>query len=561
MFFGDFLKLFIKELIIPLPMSDPKEAILAAFRRADSKELTMSSIVTSVYPAQMQHIDRQLKDPYVSATQKKIILQEKAKCHRRVSHHLQMLINDDILFCTRILAKGEKCYAPKIGQGEELIVHSKGRRIILSRPTLPPVPMEMYEQKNVLHKVMADDWVTRLNAILVEARLLGDVQQLQHITTSLFTIVNDVIGINHFEDFVQREYLADILSVLTSINKDAVAYDRRLSLVIDVTQIKDEHVIERFVQGILDGKHDNIIIVFDLTSREVILRARFFERIIAMYALARIKLNFKNDDILDAPILVGKAGPYTFNNNEWLRFKQTKQSSTLAVGCGMASVIVDLKAFFDEFKQASVLEDAMLNVSKSLFIANNQLRVHMDEHLSEINVLSNGARIDLFSMSRNWIRLWNYDPASDVANRAQRLSLLEDVKKSMQHYHRTQEIIYMSCGMPVRFMTDFSVAYRRFDKHKLLHQAYDLVGFKRTEDLYTTKNKDLLLFMEQMNAFMEYSNEVRLLRGGNVHPADILRELTILLTAYQVSFFCYIFEGELQQSRTLNAFLEVDDGN
>jgi len=529
-------------------MRDAKETILAAFRH--KSELSTSDIVASVFPDELTRIVVLLKDPVTSDQQKKMLLDEKAKYHRRIAHHLQSLVKDDVLFCTRVMAKGEKCFAPKVNEGEDLIMQNKGRKIVVSRPSLPATPMEIYEHKNVLHKVLPDDWISRFNAILIEGRLIKDARHLHDSVSELFTAVNDVISINHFEDVIERE--PDVLRALKDIEADAKMYDRRICLTIDMTNVIKEDVLIHFVSSILQEAHDHILLIFDTTSRELMMRSSFFEKIIVLYARAKLKLNIKNDDVLDAPLTIGKAGPYGFDDNQWRIFKKKKQKDTFAVGCGVASVVIDMKSFQDEFKQAHMLQECILQVAKSLFIANTQLRAHIDDY-ANLKVLNRESNVDLFSLSHNYIRLWNYDPLDPEA-RALQLTTLLEVRDALEQYAKAQETIYLSCGMPIRYNCNFSVAYRRFDKNFLLQQAFDHVKIARTEDLYDDKTKDLLLFLERMNNVMSFTNEARIARTGIINPADILREVSIILSSYRLSFFCYDFSN-IDDTTTLEAFI------
>lgn len=520
-------------------MHELQAHIIALFKTED--ELSTTQIVSRLFAQQFSDIERKLTDPLVLGGDKTKAKQEKAKLHRRALHHLNKLVEVGSLRITRIAAKGEKHFTLKALPDAH------------SAPQSMMMPIEGYEHRDVIYKYDPDGWLNKFNAVLVECTRCDSLKVFEDEVTKAFSIVNDTVMLNDFESLLARYPMEEVLDSMIHISGHAIDYDRRLCLIIDMTNLERGDELVRFYEALLPLDLGCLNYMFDMTGRELMMHANVIERIVKLFSSYRKKFNIKNDEVHKAPLGVGRAGPYTFDEGDWRRYVENiYPKGGRSVGCVQASVVVDVKRFFDEFEKASDFSDMIKKVCKAMFQANSMQRRHANEYFRQLYGTQGFSQ--MFSISRMAIRFWNYDFDHPYMTRDNILTLLQSVAKEVREFCHTQETIYLSCGMPLRFSIGFGVGYKRFSKRRLLVVAFDKISVKSISDIYSKRLRGQLLFNEQISELFDVGNEARFQREGVSDPVDVIREFQALLHSYKFPFFCYNFSEPAGSTVTLTSF-------
>lgn len=521
--------------------------ILNLFKVVDSGELSTTQIVDALFPDEIAQIKDIIDDALRDGLAKEQARDHKARLHRRVLHHLHVLISTKHITINRFGTKGERHFS---------IATNYKQTQSSTIPFNPAVPLEGYEHNNILYRYELTNWVNGLNAVLVEGTRLKSLDQLKDVTLLLFNHINDVVIINDAESLIERFSLEQLLEVFLSIEGACRDYNKRLSLIIDVTNVKQPGLLLGFLQALLPLQSEYITYVFDVTSRELMEQSDVFEHLIRLFSYHKLKFNIKNDTIHQAPLGIGRLGPYTIQPSEWSSYVQRSfKEGHLCVGFSQASVVIDMKRFFDEFSKAGQFAEMLRKVIRSMFIANAMQRRHAHEYFRVL--YQHSLHNLLFPYNRMVVRLWNYDFDHPYLDKEGILALLTQTTGRSRDFCVNQETIYLSCGMPMRFCVGFGCAYRRFDQERLhLFDASDRIVIRSASDLHTKSLKQQLVFRERIGGIFDCGDEVRFHRVGFNNPGDVIREFQAILVSYRIPFFCYSFAEAAGTTITLDHFIE-----
>jgi hypothetical protein len=535
-------------MLYTIDMHELRTNMLALFKSSDSEMLSTTQIVRRLFPDALRKINNTLGDEVASAESKDEAKREKAKLHRRVLHHVNKLIDEGALSVRRVGAKGEKffslkeTYNPHVARG-------------FSPSQMPSVPIEGYENKDVLFKFEPDTWIARLNSVFVEATKIKDLRSFQDIISLLFNVINDVIIVNDFESLIERFSVEEVMELFIKLEGAGRDYDKRICLIIDMTNLTKPIRLIRFFEALLPLQLDQITTIFDVTGREMMDNTHAFEELVMLFSKHRLKLNIKNAELHKPPLGIGRAGPYTFEEKEWQRYvKAVYPGKGICYAGVQASVIIDMKQFFDEFQKANLFSDMTQKVAKAMFIANSMQRRHADEYFR--GLYDNDLHHDFFALSSMAIRFWNYEFEHPHIDQKGLLELLTTVRKDIRDFCNNEETIYLSCGMPRRFSISLGTAYKRFSHNKRLFEAFEKIYLRSISDIYSKKLRDTLVFRERIGEIFDEGDEVRFQREGSIDPVDIVREFQALLHTYKFPLFCYNFSESAGTTITLTNFLE-----
>ncbi|MFW5746283.1 MAG: hypothetical protein ACOCWQ_01895 [Nanoarchaeota archaeon] len=470
----------------------------------------------------------------------------KAKLHRRVLHHIHRLMDERVLSVEQVGAKGQKFFS---------LTHPvQGRRTAVQEWT-PALPIERYMDKDILFKYEPDTWITRMNAILLEASKYDDLRRFRDELLILFDVVNDVVLVNDFEYLVERYSVEELLEVFIALERECRDYNKRICLIIDLTNVEHDEGMVRFFQAFLPLDSKGFTVIFDVTPKELMQHTALFEKLVGLFSRYRLKFNIKNDDLHAAPFGVGRAGPYTFDQEEWRSYvEHLFPGPGRCVGMVQSSVIVDVKQFFDEFTQASLFSEMMQQIAKSLFMVNSLQRRHTTEYFQSL--YDNDLHHNLLSLSKMAVRFWNYEFEHPYIDRDGVLELISSMKEKMKEFCSMERTIYLSCGMPRRFSMGFSCAYRRVSTGSLLVESFQKTYLRSMNEIYSKKLHDTMLFREQLGDLFSLGDEVRFQRKGVTDPQNVVREFQALLHTFRFPFFCYNFSEPSEATVTLNHFLD-----
>ena len=526
-------------------------AILSLFKGNSSQELSTTDLVSNLYSEEYLSLQETISNDYAS---KESVLQAKeriSKLHRRVLHHTSSLIKEGAIVVSRIEGKGKKYYSLALGDGEELEVDSRKRKIIITRPSKPTLPLQDLIERDVTHLVERDYFFEKVNAILLNPRRFSTTEALYEYILSIFSQINDVVAINDFEHIILEHSLEDVDYMLSKLHSEAQAYNKRVCLVIDFSNIAQPEKIISFCKLHFKESKDSLIYVFDATSRELLEQNDLVEFLIEMYAEKRMKLNIKNDDLYNAPYFLGKSGPYAVSTKDWKDCIKHGDYKNRGFVTTQSSIVFDLANFRSYSSSAKSLSEALLQVSKALFFSNTYQRKYSLELHKKMNPDGIQRLSPIFSYSKNYIRFWNYQ----VDDQNLVIETLNECKKDIDDFTKMQETIYLSCGMPTRFDIGFAVAYRQSMDRGYLKPKFETISVSCLQDLYEKSMKERLTFFEKASKLFQDGFEVRFHRIGTIEVLDVLQEISFIMNSYKIPFFCYQFTQSVGANKKLDFYI------
>lgn len=524
-------------------MKDIGYEILCLFKGLPNRELSTSDIIENVFSSDFSLIKDVLENEYSSKESVKKAKFELAGFQRKVLYYTSKFEKEKTLRVTRVEGRGKKYFTMNLPEGGT--IELKGKKIIIEKPSFPALPIGYLEDNNFVHKVESNHFFDRVNAVLLFNVDFGSLSDIYDYVYSLFSDVNDVIGILNFEKLVQDNSVSEIVKFLKDLNKEVMVYNKRLCCIVDFTFIDDSKKMISFFEKFVLLKAEGVSFVFDVKGREYLDQEYLVENLVRLYSENSMKLNFKNDDLCKSPYILGKAGPYHFDCD----IEELKKSSRRGVVCVQASIVVDAKKVISE-KSAKALKEDVLACSKALLYVN----AHQRKNLSNVfSRLTNNNQV--FVDSKNCIRFWNYEVFDENIDNLQFLDTLESIKQEVRDFSRVEEIIYLSCGMPTAFKVNFSIAYKRF-KGSGLKQEFEKIKITNIKDLYSPKLKERINFYEKGFKVFDGGHEIRFFRSSNAEVVEILRELGFILNSFKLNFFCYNFSGKVGLDMSLNSFIE-----
>ena len=169
-------------------MNNTKEKIISAFKEK-GPELSTRDIAFLVY------------EDYILEPSKPKEKRHVAKTHRKLLHHINLLIRDNILRVARHGEKGHKYFCLNLEEGEEITGLSRKykKRIIAGKPRVPILPIEGYEKQGIVIKHKAGTWIDKLNSILIQCEKIESLNHLKDIIEKSFSSINDCICLNDFD--------------------------------------------------------------------------------------------------------------------------------------------------------------------------------------------------------------------------------------------------------------------------------------------------------------------------------------------------------------------------
>lgn len=516
-------------------MPSTAQEVISLFRNKGS-ELSTSQI--------LENIDEnyaKLREKLNSHHNNPSIKRQIAQIHRKALYHLNKLTEIGILAIVKHGEKGEKFFSLKIGDDEEIIeISSKyKKRIIASGPAIPPMPIEGYEQKEIVLKYEPATWIDRLNSVIVFSEKIKDKEQLYDILTeNVFPVVNDAISLENFESILNEH---DITDFLEKINKECEDYGKLLNITINLSELQNKENFIKLLDLFSKNKLGNINFIFALDNNDLEECFNLISRTIETFSKNKITLYIKNKNIQKAPYFVGRAGPYRFIDKEWNLAEELRKKA-LCLGCSQSTAIVDVDKFYAEHGlDIEKFSQLMFNISKSMLSANSIQRRKSEECFKSVNELNKGYEAEFLSLSRNYIRFWNFGLSQPGINPEFMLNMINEAKKKIDEFAAAEETIYKSCGMTTRFKLALSCAFETASK--LSPAKYTRFEIKDFNDLYKKEIKQTLLAREEVCQIFDGGDEVTFHYSGELNPDNITRQISIILSNFKIPLFNYSFEN------------------
>ncbi len=511
-------------------MKDIEAEILNKFRN-EPKEYDTTELAKAIFQEYSQ-IDQMLG----SADKQKLHEAKKLKfkLHRKLLYYLNKLVEERILNMVRTQEKGEKVFALAMDEGN--ITIEKGyKKITITKSATASNHIENYEKQGLMKKFDEQAWINRLNAVLIECSLIAP-EKAYSMTRELFNNTNDVIAFNDFQKHLNNESI----KFIKKLSQDTLDLDRTISLIMNFEDI-DKESFKSFITeySLMNPKRINVI--FNINSKELQRHADMWLHIIKEFSEKKIKINIKNKDLHSSPFMIGRAGVYTFDEEEYKTYVKTVKGRTIGIASSQSSIAINMNKFFETYKTGAEFRQAVLNAAKVLLSANAIQRRKSNEYFRNINNQNAPYASDFYRFSRNYIRLWNYDWHKDMKDNEEMIGLLNSTKELIEHFCISEETIFKSCGIPIRFRIAFSSAFKNFDTKFMGEREYKKTTVKNIEDYYSGEIKEFMTARERVFEIFDGCDRLRIFRSHESKEEDILREFNFILNTYKIPFFTYDF--------------------
>jgi hypothetical protein len=519
-------------------MRNTEESILKVFQSNPTKELSTEFLARTLYPKEYSDIDRLFQNndkPSIHDARN-----QKFQLHRKLLYYLNKLTESNVVRVAKIAEKGEKYFALNVVEGETII--EKGyKKILITKPQINTTYIEKYESCEVMKKFDEESWVTRFNSIILECPKNREVQVLYKIISECILYVNDVIALNEFENIINTTSEKNIKEFIDKIHKDSESLGKQITLIINLQQVSNN--IIPFIEYFSRINPKNISIVFNVSNKNLNKQSKALSTIIEKFSESKIKINFKNNDLNNAPYFKGRAGIYSFDEQEWNTYLKKIKGTTIGASCSQSQIAININKFFENYKTDSEFREAAICAAKTLLQANTVQRRKVNEYYKNINQLNAPNTANFYKFSRNYIRFWNYDWHKDIKENNNLFELLKSTKEVVDNFCHSEETIYRSCGIPIRFKIAFSSAFRNFDQKFMGERDYKKMNVKKAQDYYDGEIKDFIQAREKMFEIFDGGDRLRIFRSSEFDASEIIREISIMLNTYRIPFFTYDFSG------------------
>ena len=513
-------------------MHETAQNIISALRKEDI-ELSTSQILEQINISYSK-----LKQDLNSYNKKEI-----AQIHRKALYHLNRLVDSGIIRIVKHGERGEKFFILSLNDNEEIIESfpKYKKRILPIRTTIPPMPIEGYEQKEIVIKYEPTTWMDRLNSIVVFSEKINDKNQLYElITDKIFPVVNDTINLENFESLVNKQNTADTLKRL---NEDCESYGKLLSITINISEVRNKENFLKILELVSQNNIKNINFVFSLTYTDMDEHFDLISKIIEVHLKNKKTFHIKNKRIHESPYFVGKAGPYCFTDKEW-KLAEELRKNVICLGCSQSTAIVDVNKFYNEYGFDTKKFSAVLfDISKSALRANSLQRRKAGEFLKNLTNLNKEYEAEFLNLSRNYIRFWNFGLIYPGVSPELMLQMINKAKRKVNEFASAEETIYKSCGMTTRFKIALSCAFET--AAKLSPAEYAKIEISDFNDLYKKETKAKLTAREELCKTFDGGNEVTFHYSGELSTQNITRQIGAILSTYNIPLFNYNFKEKV----------------
>jgi len=520
-------------------------AILETFKQDPNKRFTTTALVHAVFKEEYAQINPLLHSD--DRKQQRAGFGKKAHLHRKLLYHVNKLVEKGLLKEEGVRGKGEKVLSLALEEGE-LVIQEERKRIVIARRSSLTTQMDGFEQDGLLRKYRPESWLNKQNAVLLDAEKFADCYTLQERLQQVLPLVNDVVALYGFESLIMRSKPDELAAFLQYLALDAHDYDVRIALLINLDG--EEERILSVTKSVLEQGWTHVQPVFSMTHRTVTRKENLVRDLLALFAERRAKLHLKNASIFPAPLFYGRAGGYSLTPEEWTLF-QTKLKKT-SDGCvvGGISVAIDLGKLFEEKRTPAQLREMLLKVAHGFFDVEERRR----KYATELQGLSPGTPEglkDFFRLGKHYIRLWNYEWDADYPI----IELLESGQSELDAFSVTEETIFRSCGMPIRFHIGMSTCFAKFDQDAFSERRYTKTVVSSLKDIQTKEMTKYLRTRERMYKLFQGADRLRFFFARATPVEETVQIARYLLRAYDLPGITFDFHGKSGELK-LTSFLD-----
>ena len=521
------------------------ELLTEVFQRQPYAELSTSELIKQLYPDEYEKIKTALHDPLSDREARTVAKRHKGQLHRRVLYHLNRLEEDGIIAVSAIKGKGEKCYSlTRQHRKHNANNHAQGPL------TQPLDKLESYREEGILKGYDRQGWHHRLNAVLLQTKSTDDAKRIRERIAAMSRHVNDVIGLRGMEHVLENEDLTTITGLLKGLDIDTRDNNRTISLLIDLEAAKDDTKhLEDFFEAYALLKPQNMNIVLSTTPKYLEAHQRLIKHIIRQFSRHTIKINLHNKDVHEAPIMVGRAGTYTLNEQDWSACQKEEQPPR-SICVSQVSVGVDVHRFFQRHRSDTEFRNFILKVARAL-VESTTLQRRRAENAFEDIMATEEEPHQFFRYSTNHIRLWNYDWEEE--DHPHLSELLATCAEELDRFCTTEEVIYKSCGMPIRFRVALASMFSKFETGFFSKRQYRKLSVSGRASLEKEDFRKFITSRERIVEQLRHNDRVRIFRTTPADPEETAKEMRHLMSEYRIPHLTYDF-AQRRADMTLTHF-------
>ncbi len=532
--------------------------ILEIFRRNPSLRLSTSQIVSLIEKEEFEQIEKVLRSDFYPKEKKREALRKKAKLHRRILYYLNKLVKANLLAVYGEVGKGEKIFGLSLMPGEEITIEDFRRIKISIKPPSPALPIEGYEQKGIVKKYEEGTWINRVNSVLIEGNCFENLNSLFRYLNNSILLINDSLFVNEFEKFLDSEKF-EISSFFSKISDLMNDFGKRIIFSIDLEKIpKDKHEKLELMIKLASSSFPRPSFVFSVNNKVLQEKFGIFSRILEILSNFEIPIFIKNSFLTEAPYFRGICGIYSFDEGEWRNYVENFKGSVKALSCSHFTIALDLARFAEEFKlRVYALEELLKKCCESMLIGSSIQRKKIDEYFKFLVKTNEKYEHVVFGLSRNYLRLWNYEWVRKNFDLELMLSVLGRIRKTVSEFSSVEETIYKSCGMPIRFRVIISSAVYEYYKYAFSKPEYELLKIGDPMDLYENQEvKKKLELSEKIANLFNGGHVTEIYKVGRFDPEELCREISYILGMYKLPFLHIDTSGIKKVNLVLTEFFK-----
>ena len=262
-------------------MDKTKEKIISIFKEK-GPEISTKELANSIY------------EDYIFEPKNTTEKRNSAKLHRKLLHHINLLIRDGILRVVKHGEKGHKYFSLNIEDGEEItaITPKYKKRIAIEKPAIPVMPIEGYEQLEIVIKYEPGTWINRINAIVLKCKKIESLDSLKKILEDSFSVVNDAICLENFEEIISKSDKKEIIEFVEKLGKDSEDYGKKINFIINFENLNGS-VFLPLLKKSFDSNLKNILFIYNVDSEIIQEHLKLFSEIIGVYISNKIEVKIK----------------------------------------------------------------------------------------------------------------------------------------------------------------------------------------------------------------------------------------------------------------------------
>lgn len=423
-----------------------KTNILKLFSENPNKTFKTSELVQKIYGDEYKKLKEAAKTEF-DQEKVKTAKRDIATLHRRVLHHLNVLEKEKIIYHTKIIGKGEKCFVYNSLSSE--ISPDKYDRIMgmFYQPNKEDYLQELNEliEKGYVRISNKNHWLKKTNAILILFKnnikeTLKEIELSSHST-------DDVLGVYDFQRVLSYEAY-EIELFLSKLKFISSEQGIRINLFLDMHEIKKDNLSKLVKLSVKIPNEIKIVLMFD-DLQQLVLDTKF-AKILEKFTQNII---IKNKKQYEPPILSGKNNYYYLNIKEWNYVKKNKVNQNKII-YSYNSIIVFMDKILAETNY-SEFRRIIVKLAKSLISVTSYQRRHSDIIFSNFKTNSEEDYGEIFKFSKNYIVLKN---SLNLLNKnsEEAINLIESSYDKLSDFCDTIENIFKSCGLPTNIKMNFS---------------------------------------------------------------------------------------------------------